>query len=299
LVTLAQQAQPYAPDDPENSCSQEDKMRIPVLGSTFLNESLLIIIGIVLGIAAGGTAVATVLDNGPVKPQLTDGMIQAQATIDGAWIQGTMTLSAGFAAIVAAGIAYKVSIRQVRHSESQHNARVLAYTIKLKLAIEDLMSQAISRYKLDKEALDHYRNGNGNYYLELKPFAEPMEFSDNEWEYHALLGEQVVRKLNHCRKELSRIILLKQKVFSEYPEIDIANAKEDDIKYKVIKIYSDHLRNIARKYSKDFEKPLEENIKISIKLLRMVDDLIITIDNEHKLLEYDLEKLYVNLDTAN
>ena len=73
-------------------------MRIPVLASAFYNESLLIIFGIVLGIVAGGTAVAATLDLGSMEPQLRETMIQAQATIRAGLIQGTMTLAAGCAA---------------------------------------------------------------------------------------------------------------------------------------------------------------------------------------------------------
>src|SRR4051794_6546824 len=117
-------------------------MRIPVLTSAFYNESLLIILGIFLGIVVGGTAIAATLGFGSADPEL----IQAQATIRAGWIQGIMTLLAGCAAIAAAAIAYQGVLRQVHLSESQFNARVAAYNIKIILTTEELRKNIYTGY---------------------------------------------------------------------------------------------------------------------------------------------------------
>jgi hypothetical protein len=255
-------------DDPEFPIQSGGKMRIRVLGSAFYNESLLIILGIVLGIAAGGTAVATVLDNGPVEPQLSDGMIQAQATIQAAWIQGLMTLLAGLAAIAAAIIGISLS-------KGQHNARVAAYRIKLMLVIENLRSQAALKYGISKDIVKKHGGVLDGYYLDLPHLTEPIEFNENEWEHHALLGEKVVREIYQCRLKLRNLNNLLEEVSEKKLPLDGISA----------------ISPIPRKFIDHNEKPYirlllvsEENYVRAAEVLESLDILLSLINPEHKVL---------------
>jgi hypothetical protein len=261
-------------------------MRIPVLASAFYNESLFIIFGIVLGIVAGGTAVAATLDLGSMEPQLRETMIQAQATIRAGLIQGTMTLAAGCAAIVAAAaaaaVAYQGVLRQVHLSESQHNARVTAYRIKLMLATEGLREQTALEHVYAKRSLDLYRKESGRWPLDIKLFTESAEFSEADWEHHALLGEEVVREIHRCRTELRDLIRFQREVttgkglrandISESPTA-VAHG-EPGIDFQVIE-----------------ENVVEENVTRTYNLFKTVDILLSLLKPGHEVDKYDLRKI--------
>jgi hypothetical protein len=257
-------------------------MRIPVLASTFYNESLLIILGIVLGITAGGTAVAATLDLGTAD----SGFIQAQATIRAGWIQGTMTLLAGFAAIGAAVIAYKGTIRQVSLAESQHNTWVTAYRTKLLLATENLRTQTIHEYIRADGNLARYRKSPGKYPLKLSLFEEPAEFNESDLKNHALLGKEVVQEVHCCRTELRHLIRFQREVIEHRLSVETIS----DSPTSTVSHFFDPDGQETDVHVID-EKVVEENVTRTNDLFKAVDMLLSLLKPGHEVLKCDLRNL--------
>lgn len=234
-------------------------MYIRVFASKFYNESLLILLGIVLGIAVGGTATITTivmsLDFGP-------GDVQAQATIQAGLIQGMMTLAAGCVAILAAAIAYLGVLRQIHLSESQHNARVTAYKIKLMLATEYLEAKAQRESFQAMRCRDYATDQAEKLSMEARFLEEPKEFSEDEWENHGMLGEPVVRKIHKCRTELRRLVNYQKYAVKESLNISKFSGNSDS---------SNDLHNVVAKFSEGYYERIgrfRNEIKDLITLLK-------------------------------
>jgi hypothetical protein len=274
------------PDDRENSPdNQAVEMRIPVLASAFYNESLLILLGIALGIILAGTAMVMSLGFGPADT----GLNEARATILAGSIQGVMTLLAGFAAIGAAAVAYKGALRQVSLAESQHNAWVTAYRIKLLLVTENLRTLTVREYIRASGNLARYRRSRGKYPLKVRLFEEPTEFSESDLKNHALLGEEVVQEIHRCRTELRHLIRFQREVIEHSLSVDtISNFPTT---YEIPAYHVDE-NGETFEYLEDIEeKVVEENVTRTNDFFKTVDMLLFLLKPGHEVQKCDLKDL--------
>lgn len=277
-------------------------MHIRVLASKVYNESLLILLGLILGIIVGGTATIAILvaslDFGP-------GDVQAQATIQAGLIQGIMTLAAGCVAILAAAIAYLGVIRQVSLSESQHNARVNAYKIKIRIATNNLYIRTVISARIGEKKLRDYRKTLGRHRMIVPVFDEPAEFSENDWEHHALLGEGVVQEIDNCRTKLRELISFQKEVMEE--ELDVDDISNNP---KMFTIYRLRMRrgespiSILENASEDERKHItetymgemviEENVTRTLEFFQCIDRLLFLIKPEHKTASVTMQEEYLS-----
>ncbi|WP_374308732.1 hypothetical protein [Dongia sp.] len=138
-----------------------------------------------------------------------DAILQAQATIDAAWIGGGLTL---LAALIAAGgaiyggvKAYQSAVRQIALAENQHKAKVRAYRFHIKSIMRSIEVVADAELESCDVALQEETERGYTTDLEI-----PNELTPSEWENHALLGVDIIERIEQVYAALRDVELFFQ-----------------------------------------------------------------------------------------
>ena len=145
--------------------------------------------------------------------------IGADATIIAALIQGGLTCLAGIIALIGGFLAYRGAVRAasigVRLEEKKYDARVAAYQYRIGLEVRRL---ELSLKVCSGEAtitLDRFRSDGASRPMPELQLYDVPEFSDRNWEDHALLGQAAVQAISKINHLLDKYISFQREVIKE------------------------------------------------------------------------------------
>jgi hypothetical protein len=124
---------------------------------------------------------------------------QVAAIIKAAWIQGSLTFTAGFLALIGGSFAYFGAKLQFRAQKERENAERLGYAARLRPLLSDFLSDLQGRAEHANYLCSRAHNG-AHFGLTLDGQIEfPEVLRDEHWRDHAKLGHAFVEwitKLN-------------------------------------------------------------------------------------------------------